>query len=116
MPTIDYANWKVTFSCETEGAEIVTKAVCSDTQEGNGGTISLMPTYTITAYAKAEGYRDSDVATATIGWKNGRLVIISGFSNASLEEDEASCDVNSDGKVDVGDITTIINAMATGSK
>jgi hypothetical protein len=115
-PTIDYANWKLTFNCETGGAEIVTKAVCSDTQEGNGGAISLMPTYTITAYAKAEGYRDSDVATAIIGWKNGRPVIIRGFSNASLEEDEASCDVNSDGTVDVGDIITIINTMAKGSK
>ena len=111
-PTIDYANWKVTFSCETEGAEIVTKAVCSDTQEGDGGAISLMPTYTITAYAKAEGYRDSEVATATIGWKNGRPVIIRGFSNASLEEGEPICDVNNDGKVDVGDITTIIKTMA----
>lgn len=115
-PTIDYSNWKVTFSCETEGAEIVAKAVCSDTQEGNGEAISLMPTYTITAYAKAEGYRDSDVTTATIGWKNGRPVIIRGFSNIDLEEGEPICDVNNDGAVDVADIATIISAMASKSR
>ena len=115
-PTIDYANWKLTFSCETEGAEIVSKAVCSDSQEGSCGTISLMPTYTITAFAKAEGCRDSEVVTATISWKDGRPVIIRGFNNVSLEEGEPVCDVNQDGTVDVADIATIISAMASKSR
>jgi len=115
-PTIDYANWKLTFSCETKDAEIVTKAVCSDSQEGDGGPISLMPTYTITAYARAEGYRDSDVATATIGWKNGRPVVISGFSNVSLSDHNPNCDANLDGNIDVADIATIIDAMADKSR
>ena len=115
-PTIDYANWKLTFSCETKDAKIVTKAVCSDSQEGDGGSISLMPTYTITAYARAEGYRDSDVATATIGWKNGRPVIISGFSNVSLSDHAPNCDANLDGNIDVADIATIIDAMAGKSR
>ena len=115
-PTIDYANWKLTFSCETKDAEIVTKAVCSDSQEGDGGPISLMPTYTITAYARAEGYRDSDVATATIGWKNGRPVVIRGFSNVSLSDHNPNCDTNMDGNIDVADIATIIDAMADKSR
>ena len=114
-PTIDYANWKLTFNCATKGAEIVSKAKVQEEKEG-GSELSLTPTYTITAYAKAEGYRDSEVATATIGWKNGRPVIIQGFSNVDLEEDEPICDVNNDGTVDVADIVTIISAMASKSR
>ena len=114
-PTIDYANWKLTFRCVTKGAEIVSKAKVQDEKEG-GDVLSLTPTYTITAYAKAEGYRDSEVATATIGWKNGRPVIIQGFSNVSLDEDNPNCDTNLDGTIDVADIATIISAMASKSR
>lgn len=110
-PTIDYANWKLTFNCETEGAEIINKVICTDSQEGNDKSVSLTPTYTITAYAKAEGYRESDVATATISWKDGRPIIIQGFNNVSLEEGEAIYDVNVDGKVDVADIVAIISKI-----
>lgn len=110
-PTIDYANWKLTFNCATKGAEIVSKAKVLEEKEG-GSELSLTPTYTITAYAKAEGYRDSEVATATIGWKNGRPVIIQGFSNVSLSDYDPNCDTNLDGAVNVADIATIIDAMA----
>ena len=110
-PTIDYANWKLTFNCATKGAEIVSKAKVLEEKEG-GSELSLTPTYTITAYAKAEGYRDSEVATATIGWKNGRPVIIQGFSNVSLSDYDPNCDTNLDGTIDVADIATIIDAMA----
>ncbi|MBP5339924.1 MAG: leucine-rich repeat protein, partial [Prevotella sp.] len=115
-PTIDYANWKLTFSCATEGAEIVSEVTCSDNKKGTEKAVSLTPTYTITAYAKAEGYRDSEVVTATISWKDGRPVIIRGFGNVSLEESEAICDVNGDGKVNVGDIITIISTIVDKSK
>ena len=110
-PTIDYANWKLTFSCATKGAEIVSKAKVQEEKEG-GSELSLTPTYTITAYAKAEGYRDSEEVTATIGWKNGRPVIIQGFSNVSLSDYAPNCDTNLDGTIDVADIGTIIDAMA----
>ena len=110
-PTIDYANWKLTFNCATKGAEIVSKAKVLEEKDG-GSELSLTPTYTITAYAKAEGYRDSEVATATIGWKNGRPVIIQGFSNVSLSDYDPNCDTNLDGTIDVADIATIIDAMA----
>ena len=111
-PTIDYSNWKLTFNCATQGAEIVKTVTCSDNQEGSGSTVSLTPTYTITAYAKAEGYRNSEVATATISWRNGRPVFIQGFNNVNLEEVEAVGDINADGKVNIGDITALLNIIA----
>lgn len=80
----------------------------------NGEEVSLTPTYEISVYATKAGYDDSDVTYATIRWRDGRPLFES-FSTVEVNQQEAS-DSNGDGTVDVGDITTIINTMAKGSK
>ena len=80
------------------------------TTTGSGTYVAGTVT-TITVYATREGYDDSDVATATIGWRNG-TPILEGFSSIKLEGIETNGDVNGDGTVDVADIATIISIMA----
>ena len=108
-PTIAYDNGRLVFGCETEGVEYVYEINCADNGSGNGGEVSLGRTYEIRVHATLDGYEDSDVAVATIGWRNGRPVM-EGFSSVTLDDD-GSCDVNSDGTVDVADIAKIIDSM-----
>ena len=109
-PTIAYDKGRLVFSCETPGAECVYEIKCSDEGNGRGNEVNLSQTYEIRVYATLEGRYDSDVATATIGWRNGRPVM-EGFSSARLDGD-GSCDVNGDGTVDVADIAKVIDSMA----
>ena len=110
-PTISYDKGKLTFSCETEGVEYVSEVKNDDVKKNYTGEINLTPTYTITVYATKTGYDNSDIATATITWRNGSPTM-TGFTSMSLEENETACDVNSDGAVNVADIATIIDKMA----
>ena len=117
-PTIAYDKGKLVFSCETQGAECVYELKCTDAGSGRGGEVSLSQTYEIRVHATLDGYEDSDVAVATIGWHNGQPVM-EGFSSITMEAPtnlpplgEANADVNGDGKVDVADIATIISVMA----
>jgi len=110
-PTISYENDKLLFSCETEGAECVYEIKCTDDGSGRGGEVSLGQTYEIRVHATLDGYEDSDVAVATIGWHNGRPVM-EGFSSIMMGEGDGMADVNGDGKVDVADIATVISIMA----
>ena len=109
-PTIAYANGKLVFSCETPGAECVYEIKCADEGSGRGSEVSLSRTYEIRVHATLDGWQDSDVAVATIGWRDGRPVM-EGFSSVTLDGD-GSADVNGDGIVDVADIATIIDSMA----
>ena len=109
-PTIAYNNGRLVFSCETPGAECVYEIKCTDEGSGNGSEVSLSRTYEIRVHATLDGYEDSDVAVATIGWRNGRPVM-EGFSSVTLDDD-GNCDVNGDGTVDVADIAIIIDSMA----
>ena len=67
-PKISYANGKLTFICETEGAECVANISDSDIKTHYGNEISLTATYTVSVYAKATDYENSDVTTATLCW------------------------------------------------
>ena len=71
-PTISYADGKLQFSCETEGAECYYSLNCPDVKTGvkvsEGQNVTLSACYDITCYAKAEGYDNSDVATAKLYW------------------------------------------------
>ena len=67
-PTILYSNGKIVFNCETEGAECVATISDSDIKIHYGNEIPLTATYTVSVYATATGYENSEVATATICW------------------------------------------------
>ena len=109
-PTIAYAGGRLVFSCETPGAECVYEIKCADEGSGRGSEVSLSRTYEIRVHATLDGWQDSDVAVATIGWRDGRPVM-EGFSSVTLDGD-GSADVNGDGKVDVADIAKVIDSMA----
>ena len=53
----------------------------------------------------------SDVATATIGWRDGQPVM-EGFSSITIDGEDGRGDVNYDGKIDVADIAKILSMMA----
>ena len=68
MPTISYSDGKLSFNCETEGAEFVTNITDADINKHYEAEISLTATYNISVYATKSGYENSDVATATLCW------------------------------------------------
>ncbi len=92
-PTITLKeNGKVKVECATEDATCVTNIVASSANPDADGEINLnvpLTEFTITAYATATGYRDSDVATSTLHWER--------------TED----DVNGDGTVDISDVVLL---------
>ena len=53
---------------KTEGAECVTTITSEDVNTYNGNEIEITATYNISVYAKAEGYNDSEIVTATLCW------------------------------------------------
>lgn len=67
-PTINYANGKLTFTCETEGAQFVSEITDTDIKKHYDAEVNLSVTYTIKVYATLTGYDDSDVTTATLCW------------------------------------------------
>ena len=67
-PTISFIDGKLTFSCATEGVEYVSEVSCSDVNKYYSNEIKLAACYDITCYAKAEGFENSDVATAKLYW------------------------------------------------
>lgn len=75
-PTISYSDKKLTFTSPTEGAkyhytitddDVKTEAYTED------GIIDLSAIYEISVYASADGYRNSDRATATLYFINAGL-------------------------------------------
>ena len=72
-PTIGYGNKELTFSCETEGVEFVSKITDVDIKDFYTDRISLSATYEISVYATKAGYGDSDVATATLVWMSAQI-------------------------------------------
>ena len=67
-PSICYENGNLYFTCETEGAEYVTKIKDSDVKIHHDSMISLTATYNISVYATKEGYDNSETAIATLCW------------------------------------------------
>ncbi len=67
-PTIYYNNGKLSFKSETEGANFVSEIKDADVKKFYDSEIALGVTYMISVYATREGYKDSDVATATLCW------------------------------------------------
>ena len=67
-PAISYGGKKLTFNCETEGAEYVYEIKDADVKKGYDSEVSLSATYEISVYATKAGYENSDMATATLVW------------------------------------------------
>ena len=95
-PNIVKEGNKFKFECSTPGATFKSKLTPNtEEQEFEGSEVvfhSGVITYTLTVYASAEGYDDSDPVKMTI----------------TLDRN----DVNMDGTIDVADIATIIDRMA----
>ena len=67
-PVVNYKDGKVSLTCETEGAKVITTVANGDDETFEVLDFDLIPTYTLTAYATKENYEDSDVATLTLCW------------------------------------------------
>ena len=71
-PSISFLDGKLQFTCETEGAECYYTLNSPDVRTGEtfaeGNNVTLYACYDITFYAKAEGFVNSDVATAKLYW------------------------------------------------
>ena len=88
-PEISYANGKLTFTCETDGAEFVTSISDTDIKTHYESEITLSQKYTVSVYATKAGYENSEVVTREIVIENGQSTLFG--------------DLNKDGKVNVAD-------------
>ena len=84
-PTITYKDGKLSFTCETEGAEFVSNISVGETGNHYDSEITIGNVYTVTVHATKAGFDDSEIATLS-------------FTASGLQGD-----VNGDGKVDVAD-------------
>ena len=77
-PVITYADGKLQFACETAGAECKYTLTAKDIQTvfitASNNSVDLTACYDITAYAVAEGYKNSEQVTATLYWIDGSNV------------------------------------------
>lgn len=95
-PVLTYENGELHFSCDTEGATYHYNIQLSLELSGESTGVAKLPdsyTILITAYATAEGYEPSEKAITTF--------------TISV------CDVNGDGEVNIGDVTTLVNKILT---
>ena len=96
-PTITFlANGKIKVESATEGATCVTTITASNAEPLTDSEINLstpLTVYTVTAYATANGYADSDVATATFRWE------------------KTANDINGDGVVNISDVIQLVNII-----
>ena len=71
-PSISYSDGQLQFTCETEGAQCYYTLNNSDVKTGEtlaeSNNVNLSACYDITCYAKAEGFVNSDLATAKLYW------------------------------------------------
>ncbi len=71
-PSISYSDGQLQFTCETEGAQCYYTLNNSDVKTAEtiaeSNNVNLSACYDITCYAKAEGFVNSDVATAQLYW------------------------------------------------
>lgn len=100
-PIITLVDGKVRFECETIGAKCHYSIAQNGVVDGNGeDCIGLTKTYTVTCYATANGYEDSDVAIATF----------------SLDGPGLKGDMNDDGQLSVSDLSTIASIILNGEE
>lgn len=67
-PTISYADGKVSLTCGTEEAKVITTVTDGNDNTFESLEFDYIPTYTITAYATKSKYEDSDEVSLTLCW------------------------------------------------
>ena len=73
-PVVTYAEGKLSFSCETEGAEFVTDITDSDIKKHYESKIELSATYNIEVFATKANYENSDTVSVALVWvENGEV-------------------------------------------
>ena len=73
-PVVTYAEGKLSFSCETEGTNYVTKLVAEDAKEYYDAEIELSATYNIEVFATKANYENSDTVSVALVWvENGEV-------------------------------------------
>lgn len=92
-PTIAFKDGKLLFTCETEDVDFICFISPPASIELNGNNLGLPSTYTVTVYAKKDGYLDSDTITEEID--------VRGFMG----------DMNEDGSLSVTDVTILIDKI-----
>ena len=92
-PTISYKDGKLTFDCDTEDVTFVYSFNSTSADNVEGNNVVLSSTFTVSVYAKKDGYLNSDIATQEID--------VCGIKG----------DVDGDGVVDVNDVQTTINII-----
>ena len=71
-PSISFSEGKLQFTCNTEGAKFYYTLNSTDVKQSEtlveANTVALSACYEISCWAKAEGFVNSDVATAKLYW------------------------------------------------
>ena len=71
-PVVTYAEGKLSFSCDTEGAEFVTDITSNDFKKHYDAEIELSATYNIEVYATKANCENSDIVNVALIWvENG---------------------------------------------
>ena len=71
-PVVTYAEGKLSFSCDTEGAEFVTNVVAEDAKKYYDPEIELSATYNIEVFATKANCENSDTVNVALVWvENG---------------------------------------------
>jgi hypothetical protein len=100
-PTITFEKGKLKFSCDTEGVKYAYEITSVDAKKGfTNGEVNMRGKYRVTVYAMKDGYQNSDEAALDF----------------TLGASGEVCDTNQDGVVDVADIATIIDKMASSAR
>ena len=73
-PVVTYVDGKMSFSCETEGAEFVTNVVAEDAKKYYDAEIEFSATYNIEVYATKANCENSDTVSVALVWvENGEV-------------------------------------------
>ena len=78
-PVVTYAEGKLSFSCETEGAEFVTDITSNDFKKHYDAEIELSATYNIDVFATKANCENSDTVNVALVWvENGDVNVDTG--------------------------------------
>ena len=79
-PVVTYAEGKLSFSCETEGAEFVTDITSNDFKKHYDAEIELSATYNIEVFATKANCENSDTVSVALVWvENGDTDVETGI-------------------------------------